>query len=361
MVEFQKQSELIWTIEVRNPNERADRAILHALMMQEAAPPHPRFQALTRTQLQRLMHEGQVTDQGKPVLPSDRLPAITRIQITLPPPRPSQLIPENRALDILFEDESVLVLNKPPQLTVHPSSTQWEGTLVQALLHHDPCLSEIGGVLRPGIVHRIDKNTSGVLVVTKTNEAHLKLSKQFANHTIQRCYWALCYGVPLLKPLNTDLRHPSNPPSSMTIESLIGRHPIDRKKMSMQVKRGKSAISVVTLREGYAMPHKQPFASWVEIQIKTGRTHQVRVHLAGIGASILGDPVYGTPTPQHTKWTALPAPIQKAVKLLPGQALHARLLGFRHPVTEQFLLFEADPPPEFLNVWSLLQHQYLCL
>jgi 23S rRNA pseudouridine1911/1915/1917 synthase len=249
-------------------------------------------------------------------------------------------VPEDRALDILYQDNHLVVVNKPPGLTVHPSETQREGTLVHALLHHIRDLSGIGGEMRPGIVHRIDKDTSGALVITKTDKAHRALAETFARHEIERAYWAFCYGSPL--------------EASGRIESLIGRNLADRKKMSMTVKEGRHAITHYRRVEEYGSGRAKPFAAWVEARLETGRTHQVRVHLTGLGHSLLGDPVYGTPSERHSKWLVLPADVREAVQKLRGQALHARVLGFTHPVSGEKLRFEADPPAELQALMDAL-------
>jgi 23S rRNA pseudouridine1911/1915/1917 synthase len=232
-------------------------------------------------------------------------------------------------------------LNKPPGLTVHPSSTQKDGTLVHILLHHVKDLSGIGGVLRPGIVHRLDKDTSGALVITKTDAAHQILTETFSKHDIERVYWALCYGVPKAR--------------TEKIESLIDRSPNDRKRMSMKVTTGRRAVTHFELVEAYGHHHKSAFASFLSVTLETGRTHQIRVHLTGYGNSVLGDPVYGTPTERQPKWIALPREVQAAVKALPGQALHARVLGFTHPITGKKIRVEAEPPPGFQNLLSKLR------
>jgi 23S rRNA pseudouridine1911/1915/1917 synthase len=186
-------------------------------------------------------------------------------------------------------------------------------------------------VQRPGIVHRIDKDTSGALVITKSDAAHQGLSKLFATHDIERTYHALCYGA--LKQ------------TSSTIKSLIGRSPTDRKKMTMNVKEGRHAVTHIKRLREYADRNKKGehsiFSTLIEARLETGRTHQIRVHLTGLDHSLLGDPVYGTPGERHPKWLALPDDIKQAVKNLPGQALHARTLGFVHPITGQKLQFEA--------------------
>jgi 23S rRNA pseudouridine1911/1915/1917 synthase len=252
-------------------------------------------------------------------------------------------VPEDRPLEVLFEDAHLLVLNKPPGLTVHPSETQVAGTLVHALLHHVKDLSGIGGVLRPGIVHRLDKNTSGALVVTKTDEAHRRLAEIFARHAIEREYWALCYGALGARE------------APMRVESLIGRHPQDRKRMSMTVKTGRRAVSEFATLERYGKGSRPPFASLVRARLETGRTHQIRVHLTGLGHSVIGDPVYGVPGSRHAKWLDLPPEAREAAAGLPGQALHARVLGFEHPVTGRPVRVEAEPPESFRLLLAVLR------
>jgi 23S rRNA pseudouridine1911/1915/1917 synthase len=188
---------------------------------------------LTRSQLQKLMEDGNVLMNGHPLKPGKKLQPGAKVLLTLPPPEPLELVPEDRPLEILYEDEHLLVVNKPPGLTVHPSPTQTQGTLVHALLHHITDLSGIGGKLRPGIVHRIDKDTSGSLVITKNDATHLKFSEIFAQHAIERTYWALCYGSPKEGSFGR----------STQIETLLGRNPKDRKKMSTHVKQGRKAIT----------------------------------------------------------------------------------------------------------------------
>ncbi len=336
-----------WTWQVQDAAPRADLALLQALeegkgtwLVPSSKSPPP----VTRSQLKRYMEEGRVRANGVLLKPNSRLKPGFLIRLDLPPPEPLDIIPEDRPLDILYEDQHLVVVNKPPSLTVHPSSTQKKGTLVHALVHHIQDLSGIGGVLRPGIVHRIDKDTSGALVITKTDAAHVKLAETFSKHQIKRVYWALCYGVP----------EGFSKGQSLKIESLIGRHPVDRKKMSMTVTQGRKAVSTFKKLASFGSG-KKPFASWLEVTLETGRTHQVRVHLSGIGNSILGDPVYGTPTERQTKWLFLPEEVRTAVRALPGQALHARVLGFNHPITGKPLHFEAEPPESFQYVLNTLK------
>lgn len=319
--------------------ERADKLILAALshLSESDGIPSP----LTRTQLQRLIEEGHVTIDGIPIKANSKLKAGTRVQILIPPPQATELTPEDRPIEILYQDEHLAIINKPAGLTVHPSPTQMENTLVHALLHHLKDLSGIGGVLRPGIVHRLDKNTSGALVVSKTDQAHTRLVETFSKHEIDRVYWALCYGA--IKD------------QKLKVESLIGRSTQDRKKMSMKVSRGRHAVTYLKKLEEFSHLNKTAFASWVEATLETGRTHQVRVHLTGQGHSLLGDPTYGKPSATHSKWTSLPKEIQPLVEALPGQALHARVLGFHHPITGKKLYFEATPPVHFQQLLDGLE------
>ena len=323
-----KNATWTWSPDAGAPELRADLAIIQAMESGAGSWSGPQEQpALSRSQLHRLINDGMATLDGSPFKSNIKLSAGARIQITFPPPKSLELQPENLPLEILFEDEHLAVINKPAGLTVHPSPTQMDQTLVHVLLHHIKDLSGIGGVLRPGIVHRIDKDTSGVMVISKSDAAHQALVKIFAKHEIERRYWALCYGV-MYKPVR--------------VESLIGRSLSDRKKMSMKVNQGRKAVTDLRPLEKYS-----DFACLVEAQLETGRTHQVRVHLTGQGHSLLGDPVYGVPTRKHPKWIALPEDVREALLKLRGQALHARILGFKHPITGKACHFEAEPPEEF--------------
>lgn len=324
------------------PESRADSALLRAIQQNLGQWEGPLI-SCSRSQLQRLIEEGQVTAAGKPIKANVKFKPGTQVKVQFPAPQPTQTLPEDRPLEILFQDEHLLVLNKPPGLTVHPSSTQTEGTLVNALLHHIKDLSGIGGELRPGIVHRIDKDTSGALVISKTDAAHRKLVEIFSKHEIDRVYWALVYGAP-------------KDSASHTLNTLLGRNPKDRKKMAILPSGGRRAITHYRKVEEYASPKQRPFASWMEVTLETGRTHQIRVHLTSIHHSLLGDPVYGTPSESQPKWSTLPKEIQSAVRQLPGQALHARVLGFRHPITGAPLRFEAQLPPAFQELLHALQN-----
>lgn len=314
---------------------RADKAI-HDLCIEQEELAH-----LSRSQIQKLIEASQILVNGAKIRTKDTIALGSRIEITLPEPVALEVKAENIPLKILYEDEHLAVINKQPGLTVHPSSTQANGTLVNALMYHIKDLSGIGGVLRPGIVHRIDKDTSGALVITKTDAAHAGLSKLFSTHTIERMYWAIVYGNPSFE-------------EDYTVSTTIGRSIQDRKKMAVNVPDGRKAITHFRKIEAYGVPKKNPFAAFVEARLETGRTHQVRVHLAHLGNSILGDPIYGNPSENQPKWKVLPNDVQSAVENLPGQALHARVLGFVHPITGKKLYFEAEPFDDFQELLNSL-------
>lgn len=327
---------------------RVDRLIVEALSQglgqwidlaeDEPAP------EISRSQVQKLLEQGRATADGKPIRSSAKLNPGTELCLDVPPATPLELMPEDRPLEFLYQDEHVAVVNKPPGLTVHPSETQATGTLVHALLHHVRDLSGIGGVARPGIVHRLDKDTSGALIISKTDAAHRKLSEVFAEHTIERRYWALVFG---------DFRTPND--EEIRIETTLGRSPKDRKKMAAGVPDGRRAVTWLKRVDSFAEAGKKPFASLVEARLETGRTHQVRVHLTEQGHSLLGDPLYGKPSDRHTKWLALPKEVRDHVQLLPGQALHARILALDHPIHGTPLRFEAPLPEQFRLLWETLR------
>ncbi|GAA4643121.1 RluA family pseudouridine synthase [Pontixanthobacter gangjinensis] len=278
---------------------------------------------LSRERIKALMAEGAVT-VGKTVTtnPSAKMQPGAHFTINVPPATVAEAQPQDIPLDIAFEDEHLIVVNKPAGMVVHPAAGNHENTLVNALLHH--CrgqLSGIGGVARPGIVHRIDKDTSGLLVVAKSTAAHEGLAKQFADHTISRRYIAVCNG------------HPA--PTSGTIEGVIGRSSGNRKKMAVleeDSSRGKHAITHYTTKRVLSN------SSVIECRLETGRTHQVRVHFASIGHALLGDPLYG-------RTTAPLRPILQRLRFV-RQALHAASLGFDHPVTGEKVEFHAELPDD---------------
>jgi 23S rRNA pseudouridine1911/1915/1917 synthase len=265
----------------------------------------------SRTRLQHLIRGGFVTLNGETGRPSDRVRTGDRVDLREPPPEKIENQPEAIPLDILFEDEDLLVLNKPAGLVVHPGAGHREHTLVNALLSHCPNLSGIGGKERPGIVHRLDKDTSGCLVVAKNDEAHRGLSSQFAARTVEKVYLALVRGK---------LRKGSG-----VIEADIGRHPVHRQRMTIAQSRGRAA------RTEYRVIRSGDNASLVECRLHSGRTHQIRVHLHHDGHPVLGDKVY--------------AP--KLARGFPRQMLHAWKLGFQHPGTGDWRSFEAPLPEDF--------------
>ncbi len=332
-----------WVVPEFSAGTRADKGITEAIESEDGEwDGEPR--KASRSQVQRLIDEGRVLVDGKPLSSSQKLTTGISVQIRFSAPESLELIPENIPLEILYEDSHLIVVNKQAGLTVHPSSTQKTGTLVHALLFHVKDLSGIGGKLRPGIVHRIDKDTTGALVITKTDEAHLALSAVFAKHDIERAYSAVCYGAPAWG--GTD---------EYRFESLIARNPNDRLKMTTEVKAGKKAITRFRCLEKFGTRDRAPFASLIEARLETGRTHQVRVHLTALNHSILGDPLYGVPSSNQPKWKALPNPVRDLVSALPGQALHARVLGFKHPVTGVALRFEAPYPTPIGNLIKSLR------
>jgi 23S rRNA pseudouridine1911/1915/1917 synthase len=277
-----------------------------------------RFAAYSRSRIQQLIREGSVTLNGARARPSDIVRANDRIELAEPPPEKIDIEPEPIPLDILFEDADLIVLNKPPGLVVHPGAGHRQHTLVNALLHHCPNLSGIGGEERPGIIHRLDKETSGCIVIAKNDQTHRALSEQFASRTVEKIYLALVSGK--LRAIEG------------VIEEKIGRHPVHRQRMSISTRRGREAKTVYrVLRNGQA-------ASMIECRLHSGRTHQIRVHLHHIGHPVLGYKVY--------------AP--KLAKNYPRQMLHAWKLGFRHPRTGEWKLFEAPLPDDFANALDQL-------
>lgn len=289
------------------PNEASGERLDKWLSLQEAL-------ALTRSAIQSRIKEQKVLVDGKPVNKNYRADAGKTVTIEMPEPVPLELVPENIPLDIIYEDDDLLVVNKPKGMVVHPAPGNYTGTLVQALLYHcGDRLSGINGVIRPGIVHRIDKLTSGLLMVAKNDASHLGLSAQIEEHTFTREYQAVCIG------------HMKE--QSGTINAPIGRHPVDRKKMAVTYKNSKPAVThyeVLAEYKGY---------SHLRLQLETGRTHQIRVHLSSVGHPILGDDVYGKP-----------------FKGIDGQCLHAAKLGFIHPTSHKYMEFTSPLPDYFEEV-----------
>jgi len=267
----------------------------------------------SRSYIQKLIDEAEVTVNGKTVRSNYKVKAGDEIEVTIPDPVKLDVAPENIDLDIIYEDNDIIVVNKPKGMVVHPAAGNYSGTLVNALLAHcEGSLSDINGVIRPGIVHRIDKDTTGILVVAKNNEAHEGLSEKLKVHDINRVYTAICEGV-----IKED---------SGTVDAPIGRHPVDRKKMAVNTRNGRHAVTHFKVLERFKN------ATLIEARLETGRTHQIRVHMSYIGHPLLGDEVYGRKTQKFK---------------LQGQALHATVLGFEHPVTGKYMEFSSELPEYF--------------
>lgn len=301
-------------LQVEEPCDRLDRYIAHHLA------------DLSRSRIQQLIEQGNIQLNGK-ACTSKKATVQTgdRIQIEIPAAQPLELKPEEIPLDILYEDDSLLIINKPAGLVVHPAPGHPEGTLVNAILAHCPNLPGIGGVQRPGIVHRLDKDTSGALSIAKTDFSQQHLQAQFKDKTARREYLGVVYGAP---KSNTG-----------TIDLPIGRHPVDRKKMAIVPiqKGGRAAVTHWQVKErlgNYTLMH---------FQLETGRTHQIRVHCAHIGHPIVSDPVYSS---------------GRSIKVnLSGQALHAWQLRLQHPVTGELIQVTASPPPEFVTLLEVLRRR----
>jgi 23S rRNA pseudouridine1911/1915/1917 synthase len=298
---------------------------------------------LSRTRLKALILDGAVTIGGRTILdPGHRVNVGDQIEVTVPPPEEPEPQGENIPLNIVYEDDQLIVIDKPSGLVVHPAAGHPTGTLVNALIAHcGDSLSGIGGVKRPGIVHRLDKDTTGLLVVAKTDKAHKALAKQFADHgrtgPLQRGYFAFVWGAP-------------DRPKG-TVDAPIDRHPHARDKMAVR-QNGREAITHWQVLERYAGPDKKPLAGLIECHLETGRTHQIRVHLAHIGHPLIGDSTYGPGF--RTKSALLAAPARQALEALGRQALHAYLLGFEHPASGEELVFRSELPADLARLRSAL-------
>lgn len=277
----------------------------------------------SRSFFEKLIKNGGAQVNGRNVKPGYRLKSGDIVGVNIPDSKPLDIKAEKINLDILFEDSDIIVVNKPKGMVVHPAAGNYTGTLVNALMEHcGNSLSDINGVIRPGIVHRIDKDTSGVIVAAKNNSAHMKLSGKLKEHDIQRVYIAVAEGVIA--------------ESAGKIDAPVGRHPQERKKMAVNVKNGRRAVTYFKVIERFKS------ATLLELRLETGRTHQIRVHLSYIGHPLIGDTVYGRKKQQYDYH---------------GQALHAKLLGFEHPSTGEYMEFTADPPAEFNQLLEHLRKQ----
>ncbi len=303
-----------------------------------------RLDDLSRSRLKALILAGAVAMDGATVRdPGHRVNAGERIEITIPPDEPAAPQAENIPLNIAYEDDALIVIDKPKGLVVHPAAGNHSGTLVNALIAHcGASLSGIGGVKRPGIVHRLDKDTTGLMVVAKTDRAHRRLSAQFADHgrtgPLERAYLAFAWGAP-------------DRPKG-TIDAPIDRHPKARDRQAVRTG-GREAITHWERLETYPGADKKPVASMIACQLETGRTHQIRVHLAHVGHPLLGDSVYGPGF--KTKATLLPEKARQALEALGRQALHAHILGFQHPETGQTLHFKSRLPDDLARLRNSLK------
>lgn len=303
---------MIKTFEVTEGGQRLDVYLAHLL------PDH------TRSRLQNMIKDGDVTVNDRTVKSGLKLSVGDRISVREREAAAMAAVAQEMELDILYEDKDIIVVNKPQGMVVHPAAGHYDGTLVNALLHHCGDLSGVGGVIRPGIVHRIDKDTSGILVAAKNDAAHVGLSAQWKVHSIKRVYHAILHGLIA--------------ENSGYIDAPIGRHPRDRKKMAVEPKNGKNAIT------HYQVLERLPFAqcTYTELTLETGRTHQIRVHMSHLGHPVVGDPVYG-----HKKSVYL--------HQLNGQALHAKVLGFDHPITGEYLEFDSELPAYFQQLLETMR------
>ena len=299
----------IFTIETDDVNKRVDVFL------------NEEMEDVSRSALQKNIEKGNITVNGEKISKNYKLRLGDIVEAELPPPENIDIVPEDIPLDIMYEDDDLIVINKPQNMVVHPAPGHYTGTLVNALMFHcGDNLSGINGVLRPGIVHRIDKDTSGVLVIAKSDLAHKGLSEQLAEHSMKRVYNAIVYN--------------SFSEESGTVGRNIDRSKNDRKKMAVVMQGGRNAVT------HYKVIEKLGKYTWVELQLETGRTHQIRVHMSYIGHPLLGDPVYGP---------------KKCPFNLNGQVLHAKVLGFIHPRTGEYMEFNSELPDYFSSLIERLK------
>ncbi len=323
-----------------NPPKRLDKALSRDVPVEAS---------LSRTRLAKLIAEGSVTLDGVEVTdPKHKVVGGEVVVIMVPVAEESHIGPEDIPLEVIWEDDDLIVINKPAGMVVHPAPGTPNGTLVNALLHHcGDTLSGVGGMKRPGIVHRIDKETSGLLVVAKTDAAHQGLAAQFEAHTVERYYRAVCYGVPDANdPRLRGVRGVNFEPGNiMKVTTHLARHKTDRQRQAVLFEGGRHAVTRVRIVEPFGDP---AVACLVECWLETGRTHQIRVHMAHAGHGLIGDPVYGGRRKLGEK--AIGVKGAAAAKAFARQALHAAVLGFEHPVTGEDLRFEAPLPEDMAQL-----------
>lgn len=302
-------NEVVFEITPEMEGERIDKCISNYV------------ETLSRSYIQKIIKEGKAYINDAPVKSNYKVRVDDKVQFTIPDCEEPDIPPQDIPLDIIYEDKDVLIVNKPKNMVVHPAPGHYEGTLVNAIMYH--ChndLSGINGVLRPGIVHRIDKDTTGSLIICKNDEAHRKIAEQLKEHSITRKYRAIVYGR-----ISND---------KGVVDAPIGRHPTDRKKMAINERNGKPAITHYKVLERFEK------YTYIECQLETGRTHQIRVHMTSIGHPLLGDEVYGN---------------AKCPFKLEGQTLHAMTIGFIHPSTNQYVEYEAPLPEYFERLLQILR------
>ena len=279
-----------------------------------------KLEDISRSRIQKLIEEKQILVNNKNINKNYKLKENDKILVNIDEPKEIDILPENIPIDIVYEDDDVILINKPQDMVVHPANGHYSGTLVNALMYHcKDNLSGINGVMRPGIVHRIDKDTSGILIVAKNDKAHHSLASQLEDHSMTRVYYAIVYN---------NLKEDTG-----TIDAPIGRHPVDRKKMAVTDKNSKRAVT------HYEVLQRFKKYTFIRLKLETGRTHQIRVHMAYIGNPLLGDVVYGK---------------EKQPFKLKGQVLHAKVLGFIHPTTNEYMEFETDLPQYFKDLLKKL-------
>ena len=327
-----------------NPPPRLDKALGRDV---------PDDAALSRSRLAKLIADGAVAVDGAVVTdPRYRIAEGAAVAVTVAVAEESHIAGEDIPLEIVFEDDDLIVINKPAGMVVHPAPGTPSGTVVNALIHHcGDTLSGVGGMKRPGIVHRIDKETTGLLVAAKSDRAHHHLADQFAAHTVERRYLAICYGVPDQNdPRLRGIKGTSFEPGNiLKIQTMLGRHKTDRQRQAVSFAGGRHAVTRSRIIEPLGTP---PCAALIECWLETGRTHQIRVHMAHCGHSLIGDPVYGGRRKLSPKAVGEAGVV--AVAEFPRQALHAATLGFEHPVSGEFLAFEADLPDDMTGLLRAL-------
>jgi 23S rRNA pseudouridine1911/1915/1917 synthase len=304
------ESRYEWVVEQEEAGERIDKFLTESLE-----------EDISRSQVQQWIKDGHVLVDGRAVKPNHKLASGETVSLVMPEPQELELRAEDIPLNVVYEDSDVIVVNKPRGMVVHPAPGHYSGTLVNALLYHCKDLSGINGVMRPGIVHRIDKDTSGLLMAAKNDLAHASLAEQLKAHSVNRKYYALVHG--------------NVPHEHGTIDAPIGRDPKERKLYTVTERNSKHAITHFLVLERFGE------YTLVELKLETGRTHQIRVHMQFIGHPLVGDPAYG--------------PTKAKGVLMEGQALHAAVLGFDHPRSKEYLEFEAELPEDMQKVLTVLR------